>query len=323
MRPLRLHRTLTPLLLTAAGALHVASAAAEGPATATAPAGATSLEQQARAHFRRGVERYDDAEYALSLVEFQRAYALRPSYPLLFTIGQVHYHLGQYARARAALEEYLAQGRGNVEGTRRVQVEQQLADLRSRTAELRIAVNVAGAEVSINDEVVGASPLVAGRFVDVGPQRITASKLGYSNARKALAVVGGELAAVDLTLVELFPAPAAEPRNVPATVSWVSAGALAAGAIGTGIATMLASRRHTEMRSEPLGGSPAAARGQLEEQESFVSALALSTDVLAGASLAAAGLALYFTLRPPPDEDVGPQIQARIGPGGLTTWLEF
>ena len=315
MRYPRAHRTLIPVLLLAAGALHPAMAAAEAPAAATSP------EQQAQVHFQRGVERYDDAEYTLALVEFQRAYALRPSYQLLFTIGQVHYQLRQYARARAALQQYLAQGRGNVESARRAQVEEQLTSLRARTAELRIVVNVAGAEVSINDEVIGASPLAAGRFVDVGPQRIAASKRGYTSARNTLAVAGGEVAAVDLTLQEL--SPDSKPRNLPATVSWVSAGVLAAGALGTGLATVFASRDYADMQNEPLAGPPAAARARLDEQESLVSTLAITTDVLVGASLAAAGLALYFTLRLPADEDARGQIQARVGPGGFYTWLEF
>jgi hypothetical protein len=256
-------------------------------------------------------------------VEFQRAYALRPSNSLLFNIGQVHYQLAQYAKARVALEDYLAQGRGSVGSERRAQVEQQLTSLRSRTAELRIAVNVAGAEVSINDEVIGTSPLVAVTFVDGGTQRVAATKLGYSNARRTVAVVGGEVAAVGLTLHELPRDSAAGSSNLPATLAWVGAGVLAAGAIGTGVATVFASRRYTEMRSEPLPGSAPVARGRLDEQQSSVSALATSTDILAGASLAAAGVALYFTLRPPPGGGGSGQMQAWLGPSGFCTWLEF
>ncbi|HKO94413.1 MAG TPA: PEGA domain-containing protein, partial [Polyangiaceae bacterium] len=311
MRHARLLRTLLPVLVLTAGTTH--AFAAEVPAP--------SDQQQALVHYQRGIERYDDAEYDLSLVEFQRAYALRPSYQLLFNIGQVHYQLRQYAQARAALEQYLAEGRGAVGSERRAQVEQQLTSLRARTAELRIVVNVAGAEVSINDELIGVSPLTAARFVAVGTQRVAANKAGYLSARRSIAVVGGDVASVSLTLSEPGTDAASAPDRLPATVAWVSAGVLATGAIGTGVATVFASRRYDEMREQPLPGSPAEARGTLDEQQSFVTALATTTDVLAGASLAAAGVALYFTFRSPPAD--GSRPQARLGPQGLYTWLEF
>ena len=77
------------------------------------------------------------------------------------------------------------------------------------------------------------------------------------------------------------------------------------------------------MRKEALSDSPAAAREQLDEQRSSVSTLAITTDILALSSLAAAGLALYFTLSTPSSGDGGGQIQAQIGPNGIYTWLDF
>jgi hypothetical protein len=319
MRRTEMHRTLLALVLLAGGELHVAAAAAQ---ERTSAASSPSREEQAQSHFQRGIERYDDGEYSLALVEFQRAYALRPGYPLLFNIGQVHFHLRQYAKARLALEKYLDEGRGKLGSERREQVEQQLITLRSRTAELRVTVNVVGAEVSINDEEIGTSPLVTVLFVDAGTQRVAASKLGYTSTRSTIIVAGGDVAAIDLTLIGQADV-APRSSNVPATLSWVGTGVLGAGAIGVGVATLLASRRYSEMREERLAGSPAAAREQLDEQRSLVSTLATTTDILAGATLAVTGLALYFTLRSPSGDDARGSAHARIGANGVSVTCAF
>jgi hypothetical protein len=313
------YRTLVPVLVLAASALHAPNAAAEQPASHAEP----SSKQRAAAHFERALERYDTADYPLALAEFRRAYALQPSYQLLFNIGQVQYQLGQYARARVALQRYLAQGRGGIESERRAQVEQQLTRLRSRTAELSIVVNLAGAAISVNEEPSGASPLAEPMIVEPGAQHVVVSKPGYSSARSTVSVTGGEVARVSLTLRAASPGSAAEPESSLATLTWIGAGALAVGAIGTGLATVFASRRYDEARRELLTDSPASARAELDDRRSSISALATTTDILALGSLAAAGLALYFTLRTPSSDDGRGEIQARVDPSGIYTWLEF
>src|SRR5215467_4367472 len=115
-------------------------------ARAQAPAPPTDTVEEARVHYHRGLELFDDGDFKLALVELERAYVLAPTYKLLFDIGQVHYQLNDYAKARGALERYLAEGKEDVPADRREQVEHDLATLRSRTARVTLRANVSGAE---------------------------------------------------------------------------------------------------------------------------------------------------------------------------------
>jgi hypothetical protein len=267
------------------------------PAVPAALAAMTEKDRQAFAHYERGIQRYDDGEFALALVEFERAYAIRPGYRLLYNIGQVHYQLGHYAKARKAFERYLAEGKGEIHPERRAQVNSDLKALALRTAFIVVKANVAAIEVSIDDEDVTISTPGARLLVDAGNRRVVASKAGYSIARRSVSLAGGEVAVVELRLINLAPKSNVKPANTPAIVAWIGAGALAAGAIGTGVATVLADSEYDKMRRNPQDGSGKEIRSTLDRQADTVERLALVTDVLAGAAAVSGGVALYFTLR--------------------------
>jgi hypothetical protein len=82
-----------------------------------------------------------------------------------------------------------------------------------------------------------------------------------------------------------------------AAAAWISSGVLGLGALSTALATVLASRRHSELRSSRSAPEGAAgARAKLDRQRELVQHLAIATDVLALAAIGSAGLGLYFTL---------------------------
>ena len=53
--------------------------------------------KEARAHFERGVEYYTEGDFRAALVELTRAYALQPTYKMLYNLGQVAFELRDYA----------------------------------------------------------------------------------------------------------------------------------------------------------------------------------------------------------------------------------
>ena len=61
------------------------------------------VSDEARARIRRGLELYDEGDFRLALIELERAYQILPSYKILYNLGQVHFQLGEHARAHAAL----------------------------------------------------------------------------------------------------------------------------------------------------------------------------------------------------------------------------
>lgn len=283
------------------------------PATAE-PAPAEPLDPKAeevRAHHRRGLELFDEGDYRLALIEFERAHALSGSAKILFNIGQVHYQLYSYAKARLALERYLREGGDVITAKRRADVERDLAALRLRTATLTIRVNVEGAEITINDAPVRKAPLERS-IVDAGRLRVQIARNGYATRRTEITLAGGEEQVVTLDLTEV-PRPVVTHHGLAAEAiaGWVVTGVLLAGTAGTGIAAAAASSTYDAKRETPISGSPEEARADLERQRDLVRGLALTTDVLAVSTLVAAGVSLYFTLRTKPGTPVAPRVRAQ------------
>src|SRR5687768_4278200 len=85
------------------------TAAPAAPATgAPADDAADPYKVEARQRYDRGIRLYAEGEFALAVIEFERAYTLVPDYRVLYNIGQVRIQLAQYARARKSLDQYLA-----------------------------------------------------------------------------------------------------------------------------------------------------------------------------------------------------------------------
>ncbi len=269
---------------------------------AAAPTATSSMEEEARARVKRGLELYDEGDYKLALIELERAYEILPSYKILYNLAQIHAQLGQYAKAHDALTRYLAEGGTEIPPERRAEVEADLASFVKRIASITIETNVAGAEIMIDDRPVGTAPL-AKLHVDAGSVRVAASKPGYVTVTRVITLAGGDETSVRLDLTSAFvvappPAPpAADDKTSPLVVgAWIGTGVLVAGAIGTGIATIATNSHFDSMREAPIAGSAAQAKQDIERQGNLVDALALTTDVLIVTSIVAGGVSLYLTL---------------------------
>ncbi len=269
---------------------------------------------QMRAHHRRGIELYDEGDFRLALVEFERAYAISGNYKILFNIGQVHYELRSYAKARLAFEQYLERGGERIDPARRADVERDLATLRTRTATLTVRANVPDAEIAVDDKRIGRAPIEAA-IVDAGIARLKATRPGYDVAIREVTLAGGDVQTVniDLQATKRDVIVTQTTTGLPASVvaGWIITGVLAAGTVGTAIAANAAHSEYEQQRHTPISGSPAEARSELERQRDLVGGLAVTTDVLAIATLVAGGVSLYLTLREPKRD--GPRASAALG----------
>jgi hypothetical protein len=275
-----------------------------------------AAEQQAIEHHRKALELYDAGDVALALVEFERAYAANGNYKPLFNLGQIHFQLGHYAKARQALEKYLAAGAEAVPEPRRLAVLQDLAKLRLRTATVRVVVTPADAEVRLNDDLAAGATDV---LVDAGTVRVKVDKEGLTPQTRELVMAGGEAQTLTLSLRAVDARPAAPPvvigetHGVPplAVAGWITASALLAGTVGVGIGALSASSRYEDNRTQPISTSPAEAKRDLEHQRHTVQALALTTDLLGAATLVTGALSLYLTVRHRPKRPTTPSLQVQ------------
>jgi tetratricopeptide (TPR) repeat protein len=295
------------------------------PGSGSAPtdgAGQAARDEAAR-RFEAARSLYAQGDVELAAIELERAYELVPDQSVLYNLGQLRLKLRHYARARRALERYLEQAGADLPAERRESVGADLEVLRSRTATLHVTANVEGAEVVVDDTVVGHTPLSAAVLLDAGEHRIAVRKPGYATRRARVLLGGAESKALEVSLElvsEQSGSPALSRSNAqppvrlgdaaPARndawtwIAWSAAGTLAASAAVTGILGIVASNDLDRLKD-----NPDVTRGELESTGRRAQGLLLASDILAGASLVAAGTALYLTFsggarskQPPPSK---------------------
>lgn len=274
-------RTSLAVVLVAASALLGHHASAQGDPVA-----------QGKAHFSSGVALFREGDHRAALVEFRRAYELSHNHRVLYNIGQAEFEVQDYAGALRSFQRYLAEGGAEIEAERRAAVEADIRRLSTRVARLTVKVNVAGAEVLIDDVPSGHSPLKEPVVVSAGRRKLTVHKAELPPVTRFLDLAGGDATSVSIDLAlpqaaasaPLAPPPPPPPSAPSRTGFWVSltaTGVLAISATTTGI---LALRAHSD--AEAKLGRRGASASDVESAHRDTASLALATDLLGGAALA-------------------------------------
>jgi tetratricopeptide (TPR) repeat protein len=295
---------------------------AAGPAAA-APAGPSpEVMAEAKQRFDRGFELYEEGEYPLALIEFNRAYELVPNYRVLYNIGQVCIQLGQYANARRALTEYVKHGGDSLAPDRRASVNKDLEMIARRTAFLTVNGNVEFSEVLVDDVLVGKTPLDAPLLVDAGVHRVTLRRSGYLPRTTNVTLAGGDEQTLNVTL-EVQPDEkqtivvrereiVEDSAQTWMIAGWATTGALIAGAVVTGIMGSNEADELEQLRganSEDYENPSLADR--MSDTKDNAKTLLLASDIMTGAALIVGGLSLWITLDPPePERAVVPETPA-------------
>jgi hypothetical protein len=270
-------------------------------APSTAPAAEPSADEQAAERFRRGVQLFEDGDFAPALIEFERAYSLSPNYRALYNIGLVNVQLGRYAAAVLTLRRYLADGIAEIPAERRAEVEEQLRVLALRTATLTLTVEPAGAELKLDGKPI---VLDGGQLLlDAGEHVLEASAPGFRAQSHSLKLAGQDQLRLDVRL-EALPAPvgaSAAPSPLPVApaprrqVFWPGVGATAALAGGAVVSGAIMLRARAELDTlKGDAGSPASERDDAARRANVA---AVSADVFTVLAVAAGGVTLYLSLR--------------------------
>jgi len=274
----------------------------------TAPALAQSPEDEAREHFDRGIELYEQGRFEQAAVAFERAYQLKPSYRILFNIGQVENELGHFAAALQAYRGYIEQGGDEVPHERGSKVRAEIERLTTLVGQITVEGAKSGSIVLVDREERGRVPLAGPIPVDLGKHEVSIEYEGERVHERVIKVAGGETVVV--TVESSGPdiiedawddsqeeddgggqtAPEEEPRRVWTWVAFGIGGAAGIGAIVTG---SLALSKEADVRDSCDGKQCDAS---LSGDFDTVERLALTTDVLIGVAAAGvvAGTLLFF-----------------------------
>lgn len=207
--------------------------------------------RDAAKHFQRGVALYGEADYRAALVEFKRAYAIAPNTAVLYNMGETQYQLQDYAGALTTFERYLAESLPG--DAHRAEVDNDVEILRARVGHVMIVTIPPGADVSVDDQVVGHTPVDKPLLVSIGHRKITASMPGRPAATRYVDVATDDNVSVTLqmpdaassttTATTRHDTEAATAAHVAPSegghtlqvIGWITTGGLAIGAVATGI----------------------------------------------------------------------------------------
>jgi hypothetical protein len=258
--------------------------------------------QQASEHFDRGVAMYNEADYRAALVEFRKAYEIAPNAAVLYNLGQTYYQLQNYAQALTAFTRYLAESGDSP--SHKAEVEGIISTLKSRVGKLLVTTSLPDAEITIDDELAGKTPLTAAIDVSIGHRKVTALRAGKPAETRYVDVAAGELVKVSIEFVTAADTDISTHVAGPSVATgdgrdhrslivggWVATGILAAGAGTMGLVAWNASSTLQTARSTfPETAS------DLKDKASRVTTFSAIADALTAAAIVTGGVALYFTL---------------------------
>jgi hypothetical protein len=323
-----IHRSLL-LLSVVAGVASPFSARAEV-ADAGASTAAASDVEQARQHFSQGLKLYKDGDFDAALVQFERAYAIKSNFKVLYNMAQCYFELHQYVEARDTLARYLKDGEGGIDAERKSAVENDLNELTRRIAHVKLSVNVAGATVYVDGKKAGVTPLGGAIDVNEGQRTISVETADRGSKQRVVQVAGGEEQAVNLEFEpssSATPVTPAGPKFDPYAprkshglgagfwVTGIGALALGAGAGATGYLALKAQSDH-DQDLKRFGVTS----GELDDSRKKAKTFALTSDVLAGSALLCAGIAAVILIT----HDSGSEsVALGVGPGNVALRSDF
>jgi hypothetical protein len=282
--------------------------------------------EEAQPHLQKAVELYDENDFANALIEFKRAYEIAQDWRFLFNVAQAAYQVSNYALALDSFQKYLSEGGAQVERKRKTFVEGEIAKLKGRVAQVRITVNLPNAEVAVDDEKVGVSPLPAAITVSAGKRKITATIAGKPTAIKSLEIAGGDSTQVTLEIEsdEVKPPPPPPPpvetrRRIPWAVWGVTAGfALVWGATGV-VALIFSGDAQNKINTYGV------TKGDITGAQDAARSFALVSDIALGCTVVAAGVATVMTIlaKPEPVEKAHPMAHFVVSPLGASVYGSF
>jgi len=156
-------------------------------AFAEPPPLAESLTGEAKAQYASARLLYGDADYNGALVKFTAAWRTSRDPRLLWNMAACEKNLRHYAKALRYVRMYAADTSGLVADKDRDEARELIKVMEPLTAVVRLEVSEPGAEVTVDGEVVGTSPLVEPIVVDLTARRVTAKKDGFREASSELA----------------------------------------------------------------------------------------------------------------------------------------
>jgi hypothetical protein len=159
-----------------------------------------SLPPDARRDYDAGKLLFEDGDYATALLKYQAAYDRTHDARLLWNVAVCKKNLRHYAKAAATLGQYVAEGGAAISASDRRDAQDLIRAIAPFTVAQTINVSETDAQVRVDEEVVGTSPLPGPVALDIGTRRIRVRKDGYRLFDKEFPVGGSAPTTIDVVM---------------------------------------------------------------------------------------------------------------------------
>ena len=158
------------------------------------------LPPDAQKHWDTALALYQRSQWDGARTSFNAAYEASKNPRVLFNVAVCEKNLGRYARAIEVFRKELADGKGQLSTEEDADVKAQIQGLEQFVAQLTIDVNESGADIYVDDNKVGTSPLPGPISVQLGERHLRATKAGFADARENIELKGGSSGRATLKL---------------------------------------------------------------------------------------------------------------------------
>jgi hypothetical protein len=173
------------------------SAALATPVAVTLPAraaGDDAMIEMARERFQEGVKYYDDKQYEKARAAFLQAYALKRHPAVLLNLAQSELRSGHEADAAKHYAIYLREHK-EASALEKQEAEKGLAAAKTKVGEVAVTVDQDGAEVFVDGQPEGRTPLAGPVYLEPGQHSIEARKDGKTATSSVTTKAGASTAA--------------------------------------------------------------------------------------------------------------------------------
>ena len=140
-----------------------------------------SLQGEAKDDYVAARILFNDDDYMGALIKFQRAYERAGDPRLLWNMAACEKNLRHYANVLRLLERYEREGSALMSPGHRAEFADVLRTVRLLVSRVQLQVDPDGAQVFLDDVLVGTTPLSEPILVDLGLRKIRIHKAGYKD----------------------------------------------------------------------------------------------------------------------------------------------
>ncbi len=157
----------------------------------TEPTLADALTGDAKADYEAAKVYFTDKDYGRAYLKFQSAYERSKDARLLWNMAACQKEQRKYAKVVPLVEQYIKERGDKLAPAERDGADALLNAIKPGITSVKVDVSEPDAEIYLDDELIGKSPMTVGTLVDLGPHKLRVKKTLFDDFEQQMNA-GGE-----------------------------------------------------------------------------------------------------------------------------------